>query len=485
MAKTRSGRHAERSLSGSSGASVASKLAGHRDKAATTRSLPKRSVMGPWLMPGIFADIIRACHGTAGRSHRSCWTSGARPAPALGSTKRSSSSTPLLLEPLPFDVLTVLAIDLPRSELESLARRLATRGASRASTRDARARAISKRCSRGDETAASRAGPPARSHASPVRSSPKRTGARSSSVRSLHDGEPVGVLVFAARRAGAFERDDEALVRTLLEPFAVALENDRRVHELAQLREAAEADRALAPLAPRARRHRRRRSSAPSAGLRAVMERVEQVARTDAPVLILGETGSGKEVVARAIHARSRRARGPVRPRELRRDPARAGRLRALRPRARQLHRRRRHAQGLVRARRRRHAASSTRSASCRSPRRSACCASCRTARSSASAASSSLHVDVRIVAATHRDLRGDGRAKGASARTSGTGSPSSRSICPPLRERPEDIPALARTSRSRAARRFGLVPLVPSARGPAAAASPTPGPATCASSRR
>lgn len=47
------------------------------------------------------------------------------------------------------------------------------------------------------------------------------------------------------------------------------------------------------------------------ADLRAVMERVEKVAKSDAPVLILGETGSGKEVIARAIHLRSRRANGP------------------------------------------------------------------------------------------------------------------------------------------------------------------------------
>jgi hydrogenase-4 transcriptional activator len=49
-----------------------------------------------------------------------------------------------------------------------------------------------------------------------------------------------------------------------------------------------------------------------SAGLKHVMERVEQVAPTDAPVLVLGETGSGKEVIARAVHSRSRRANGPV-----------------------------------------------------------------------------------------------------------------------------------------------------------------------------
>ena len=46
-------------------------------------------------------------------------------------------------------------------------------------------------------------------------------------------------------------------------------------------------------------------------GLREVMARVAQVAPTDAPVLILGETGSGKEVAARAIHTRSHRHAGP------------------------------------------------------------------------------------------------------------------------------------------------------------------------------
>src|SRR5262249_330570 len=85
---------------------------------------------------------------------------------------------------------------------------------------------------------------------------------------------------------------------------------DRRLHELARLREAAEADR-------RALLSRLQRQDVSDAiigaesGLRTVMERIEQVARTDAPVLILGETGSGKEVAARAIHTRSRRADGP------------------------------------------------------------------------------------------------------------------------------------------------------------------------------
>lgn len=46
-------------------------------------------------------------------------------------------------------------------------------------------------------------------------------------------------------------------------------------------------------------------------GLKKVMERVGLVSNSDMPVLILGDTGTGKEVIARAIHARSPRASKP------------------------------------------------------------------------------------------------------------------------------------------------------------------------------
>ena len=44
-----------------------------------------------------------------------------------------------------------------------------------------------------------------------------------------------------------------------------------------------------------------------SSGLRAVLQMVETVAGSDSTVLLLGETGTGKELIARAIHDRSRR----------------------------------------------------------------------------------------------------------------------------------------------------------------------------------
>ncbi len=129
-------------------------------------------------------------------------------------------------------------------------------------------------------------------------------------VGPLNDEEgPQGVLVLLAD-----DRFSELHVRKaqgLLEPFRLALENDRRFNELARLREAVEADN-------RALRSRLERQDivetivGGDSGLREVTERIAQVAVTDVPVLVLGETGTGKEVVARAIHARSERAKGPI-----------------------------------------------------------------------------------------------------------------------------------------------------------------------------
>ncbi len=46
-------------------------------------------------------------------------------------------------------------------------------------------------------------------------------------------------------------------------------------------------------------------------GLKPAMERVRLVAGSDVPVLLLGETGTGKELVARAIHLRGKQSAGP------------------------------------------------------------------------------------------------------------------------------------------------------------------------------
>ena len=49
-----------------------------------------------------------------------------------------------------------------------------------------------------------------------------------------------------------------------------------------------------------------------SAVMKQVCDTIAQAGMTDVPVLIMGETGTGKELVARAIHRRSNRKRGPL-----------------------------------------------------------------------------------------------------------------------------------------------------------------------------
>ena len=120
----------------------------------------------------------------------------------------------------------------------------------------------------------------------------------------------VGLAAFVTHEPRRFHERHVEIVRHLLEPFSVWIENDRRQRELRVLREAVEAEnRSL--LSKLGRAGLSDTIVGAQTGLRDAMQRVEQVARTDVPVLILGESGSGKEVVARAIHERSQRSKGP------------------------------------------------------------------------------------------------------------------------------------------------------------------------------
>ena len=86
-----------------------------------------------------------------------------------------------------------------------------------------------------------------------------------------------------------------------------------------------------------------------SAAIRRLREKLALVAPTNAAVLITGENGTGKEVVARALHALSRRCAPAPGGGELRRHPRRPHRKRALRPRKGGLHRGLQPAPGQVR----------------------------------------------------------------------------------------------------------------------------------------
>lgn len=125
-----------------------------------------------------------------------------------------------------------------------------------------------------------------------------------------HGAAATGAAILLPLNAIGFDGKGESIMAALAEPLSVALQNDQRLRDLSALREAAEADRQSLLL------RLKRQDIADTvigaeAGLREVMERVDLVARSDAPVLILGETGTGKEVVARSVHRRSLRRSGP------------------------------------------------------------------------------------------------------------------------------------------------------------------------------
>jgi len=122
--------------------------------------------------------------------------------------------------------------------------------------------------------------------------------------------ERTGLLVLVAPPDRPFDDADVKLLTLLLEPFSAALDNDQRLHEMTLLREAAEAERRTL-LAKLGRKDVATPIVGAEVGLRPVMERVVLVAAADVPVLLFGETGTGKEVIARAVHTQSPRAAGP------------------------------------------------------------------------------------------------------------------------------------------------------------------------------
>ncbi len=120
------------------------------------------------------------------------------------------------------------------------------------------------------------------------------------------DGGGLGLLVGSHAQGLAFSALERGRFAALLEPFSTALGAYAQRRELATLRSAAEAasERLRARLGNGAGLDE---LVGADGGLKAAFERIALVAKSDVPVLILGETGAGKEMVAREIHLRSRR----------------------------------------------------------------------------------------------------------------------------------------------------------------------------------
>jgi len=122
----------------------------------------------------------------------------------------------------------------------------------------------------------------------------------------------VGLLALYAEGDDRFEEHHAELFATLREPFFVAMSNTMQHQEVVRLKEL------LADDYRYLQRELLRISGdeiiGADFGLREVMHKLRHVAPTESPVLLMGETGVGKDVIANAIHLASPRCEGPFIP---------------------------------------------------------------------------------------------------------------------------------------------------------------------------
>jgi PAS domain S-box-containing protein len=121
---------------------------------------------------------------------------------------------------------------------------------------------------------------------------------------------PLGVFVLGSTRPDAFREEDLELINQVATQLAVEIENRRTAVEIEQLKQRLGEERSYLEGESRAE-GQFPEIVGESVSLKQVLEQVAIVAVSEATVLILGETGTGKEPVAHAIHRMSRLKTGP------------------------------------------------------------------------------------------------------------------------------------------------------------------------------
>ncbi len=123
------------------------------------------------------------------------------------------------------------------------------------------------------------------------------------------EGHALGVVTLFSNKKHTYTHQHARLLELLHDPFAMAMSNWRQHLTLTHYQKILKDDCQFY------REALEKRAGADiigaDAGLKGVMEMVGKVAGTNSPVMILGETGVGKEVVANAIHNASERHNGP------------------------------------------------------------------------------------------------------------------------------------------------------------------------------
>jgi formate hydrogenlyase transcriptional activator len=116
----------------------------------------------------------------------------------------------------------------------------------------------------------------------------------------------LGVLTLGRLTSDPFTKDELDRVTHVARQIAIALENAMAFEEIATLKERLARENIYLQEEIRGT-HRFEEIVGESKALRRVLDEISTVAATDTTVLLLGETGTGKELIARALHAASDR----------------------------------------------------------------------------------------------------------------------------------------------------------------------------------
>jgi formate hydrogenlyase transcriptional activator len=126
------------------------------------------------------------------------------------------------------------------------------------------------------------------------------------SVPMTIKGRILGTLNVGSRAPGRYGPHDASLLAAIAEQVALAIENLLAYEEIAALKARLEEEKVY--LQEEARTEAAFGDVVgESPAILAALENVRKVARTDSTVLVTGETGTGKELIVRAIHTLSRR----------------------------------------------------------------------------------------------------------------------------------------------------------------------------------
>ena len=124
-------------------------------------------------------------------------------------------------------------------------------------------------------------------------------------------GQSMGTFAVWSKTQNRYTEADAELLREVANQVALAIANMKSYEEIASLKARLEKENVYLQEEIRTE-HNFEEIVGDSPPLLALLRRVDQVAPTDSSVLIYGETGTGKELIARAIHDRSNRKNRPL-----------------------------------------------------------------------------------------------------------------------------------------------------------------------------